>query len=41
MSGVVCDHPDSTYYAAELRNDIDDASRVAAELGLPLRFRPA
>jgi hypothetical protein len=33
------DHPGSTYYAAELRNDIDDANRLAAEMGLPFRFR--
>lgn len=35
------DHPGSTYYAAELRNDIDDANRVAAEMELPFRFRSA
>lgn len=34
------EHPGSTYYAAELRQDIDDANTVAEELGLPFRFRP-
>jgi hypothetical protein len=35
------EHPGSTYYAAELRQSIDDANATAAELGLPFRFRRA
>lgn len=34
------DHPGSTYYAAELKNSIEEANEVAEELGLPFRFRP-
>lgn len=34
------EHPGSTYYAAELRQEIGDANSVAQELGLPFRFRP-
>ena len=33
------DHPGSTYYAAELRQPIDDTLTVAADLGLPFRFQ--
>ena len=33
------EHPGSSYYAAELRCDITEANAVAAELGLPFRFR--
>jgi hypothetical protein len=33
------DHPGSTYFAAELHNDIEDANKVAADLGLPFRFK--
>jgi len=32
------EHPDSTYYAAELRGDIDAANRAAEAAGLRLRF---
>jgi hypothetical protein len=32
------EHPGSTYYAAELRNDIDQASRAAQQAGIPVRF---
>jgi hypothetical protein len=32
------EHPGSTYYAAELRNEIDDANATAAKLELPFRF---
>lgn len=35
------DHPGSTYFAAELRQDIESANREAANLGLPFRFRAA
>lgn len=34
------EHPGSTYYAAELRQDIDTANEAAVNLGLPIRFRP-
>lgn len=34
------EHPGSTYFAAELRQDIDDANTVAQQLGLPFRFQP-
>lgn len=33
------EHPGSSYYAAELRNDIDAANTAAAKLGLPFRFK--
>lgn len=33
------DHPGSSYYAAELRQDIEDANSAAEELGLPFRFK--
>lgn len=33
------DHPGSTYYAAELTGDIDAANRIAADAGIPVRFR--
>ena len=32
------EHPGSTYYAAELRNDIDQANRAAQQAGIPVRF---
>ncbi len=32
------DRPGSTYFAAELRQDLDDANEAAARLGLPFRF---
>jgi len=35
------EHPGSTYYAAELRNSIEDANQAAERLGLPFRFRTA
>ena len=35
------DHPGSTYYAAELQQDLDAANEVAATLKLGYRFRPA
>jgi hypothetical protein len=31
--------PGSSYFAAELRQDIDDANVVAADMGMPFRFR--
>jgi len=31
-------HPGSTYYAAELRGDIDEANRAAEAAGIPVRF---
>jgi len=33
------EHPGSTYFAAELRNSVEDANAVAERLGLPFRFR--
>jgi hypothetical protein len=33
------EHPGSSYYAAELRNDIDSANETATELELPFRFK--
>lgn len=33
------EHPGSTYYAAELRQDIEKANATAQELGLPFRFK--
>jgi hypothetical protein len=33
------EHPGSTYYAAELRQSIEDANTVAEELRLPFRFK--
>ena len=33
------EHPGSTYYAAELREDIEKANAAAQELGLPFRFK--
>jgi hypothetical protein len=33
------EHPGSTYYAAELRNDIEAANETAVDLGLPFRFK--
>ncbi len=35
------EHPGSSYYAAELRQDVDYANQVAREMGLGFRFRPA
>lgn len=35
------DQPGSTYFAAELRNSIEDANATAVRLGLPFRFRAA
>ena len=35
------EHPGSTYYAAELRQDIDYANQVARDSGLACRFREA
>lgn len=32
------DHPGSSYYAAELHMDVDDANQLAAEEGIPVRF---
>ena len=32
------EHPGSTYYAAELRGDIDVANRAAEAAGLRVRF---
>ena len=32
------EHPGSTYYAAELRGDIDEANRAAEAAGIPVRF---
>ena len=33
------EHPGSSYFAAELRQPIDEANTVAEELGLPFRFK--
>jgi hypothetical protein len=33
------EHPGSSYYAAELRIDVNAANAAAASLGLPIRFR--
>jgi hypothetical protein len=33
------EHPGSSYYAAELRNDIADANAAVERLGLPFRFK--
>ena len=33
------EHPGSSYYAAELRNEIDEANGAAEQLGLPFRFK--
>ncbi len=35
------EHPGSSYYAAELRGNIDDANRLAEKLGVPIRFSNA
>lgn len=35
------EHPGSTYYAAELRGDFDEAERAAEAAGTPVRFVPA
>jgi hypothetical protein len=32
------EHPGSTYYAAELRVDIEEANRAAEAAGMPVRF---
>ena len=32
------EHPGSTYYAAELRGDIEEANRAAQAAGIPVRF---
>lgn len=32
------EHPGSSYYAAELRGDIDEANRAAKAAGIPVRF---
>ena len=34
-------HPGSTYYAAELRNDVANANMTARKLGLKYRFKTA
>jgi len=31
-------HPGSSYYAAELRDDIDETNRAAKATGIPVRF---
>lgn len=33
------DSPGSTYYAAEMHGDVDEANRIARELEMPWRFR--
>jgi hypothetical protein len=33
------EHPGSSYYAAELRQDIDHANQIARDMGLDFRFR--
>jgi hypothetical protein len=33
------DHPGSTYVGAELRQPIEEANEVAADLGMPFRFQ--
>lgn len=33
------EHPGSTYYAAELRADIEEANSATARLGLPFKFK--
>jgi hypothetical protein len=38
VSIVEGEHPGSTYIAAELDRDVNDANRIAAENGIPLRF---
>lgn len=35
------EHPGSSYFAAELRGDIDEANCVAESVGIPVRFRAA
>jgi len=35
---VYGDHPGSSYYAAELRMDLDEANALAEDKGLPFRF---
>ena len=35
------DRPGSTYYAAELRGDIDEANRAAEAAGIAVRFSAA
>ena len=35
------DHPGSTYYAAELRGDVDAANKVAIKAEIPVRFKKA
>jgi len=35
------EHPGSSYFAAELRTDIDAANRAAEKRGIPIRFVPA
>ena len=35
------EHPGSSYYAAELRQDVEYANQVARDLGLDFRFRSA
>ena len=34
------EHPGSSYYAAELLQDVDYANQVAREMGVELRFKP-
>jgi hypothetical protein len=34
------DHPGSSYYAAELSGDIDEANRAAEAADIPVRFVP-
>lgn len=33
------EYPGSTYYAAELLRDVEEANVAASEMGLPVRFR--
>lgn len=43
LLGVVIvegDHPGSSYFAAELRQDTAAANRIARKHGIPVRFRP-
>ncbi len=35
---ILGEHPGSTYYAAELRGDIEEANRAAEAAGIPVRF---
>ena len=40
VKAIEGEHPGSTYYAAELRGDIDEANRAAEAAGIPVRFVP-